>query len=209
VKGEKEGVDYDRRKLIRYFGSESSIVISGDIDILSASCFNCYKNILSVSFAVGSPVRRILSDAFSHSWPQSVTILRSVEIMKDGYFHEFRSTCSISVESDWCAKRIVSLTFCQSSFASITIPRTVKRLMPHSFSDYRTLPTISVERGSQLYRIESEVFSRSSLTSIVIPQSVTFIHCGALSMMTGLSASVEGGSGLFRIGIEFIVTVHF
>jgi hypothetical protein len=196
----------DRRKLIRYFGSASSIVIPRNIEVLCTSCFNHCKCISSVSFTVGSRVKRIASDAFAHSSLQGITIPRSVEIIEDGCFYKCSSICSVSFECDCCLQQIESFTFCESSLTSITIPRNVKRLMPQSFSGCRTLSTISVESGSQLLRIESAVFPRSSLKSIRIPRSVRFIHGAALFMVTGVSISVEVGNEFFQIDNEFVVT---
>jgi hypothetical protein len=205
--------DLSKSKIIRYFGSKSTIVIPRYVEKLGSKCFHWSDSVSSVTFESNSQSKRIESCAFSSSSLKSIVIPRSVTFIDGSAFSNLESL-SLSIETEnrtFCVDGDFLFDFSKSTLIcyfgsqkSVTIPHHVETLGPRCFSLLTSLSSISFETESQLKRIEPHAFSSSSLKSIVIPRSVIFIDGSAFSSLENFSLSIETGNGTFFVDGDFL-----
>jgi hypothetical protein len=92
-------LDSSGARLIRYFGDESDVIVPFYVETLSLSCFSYCHSLSSVSFENDSKLRRIESDAFSHSTLKSIIISQNVEFI-DGSAFSTIAALLISIDTD-------------------------------------------------------------------------------------------------------------
>jgi hypothetical protein len=91
-------LDISRTTLIGYLGSQSSIVIPRNVEIIGSKCFGKTQSVSSISFESNSQLRQIESLAFSSSSLRSIIIPRNVPFIDAAAFSNFDGF-SLSIES--------------------------------------------------------------------------------------------------------------
>jgi hypothetical protein len=187
-------LDSSIQKLIRYFGSESHIIIPRHVQILCSSCFLYCKSFSSISFETDSELACIESYAFCDSFVKSITIPGHVQILYSSCFRYCPSFSSISSETDSQLTRVESHSFSSCFFlTSITIPRHVQILCLACFSSCTSLSSISFETDSELTRIKAKIFQVTHLSLVVsfITGDAFPAHCTVM-LANGDSNAVFG-----------------
>jgi hypothetical protein len=190
-----------KRKLL---GLELAILL-GVRPIVALSCFSACSALSMVVFAPSSQLRRIESNAFSHSSLRTITIPRTVEVLCSSCFASCASLLSVFFESGSRALRFEERAFTGSRNQSITVPRSVEVLCVACFSFCYSLSCISFESNSSLKWIENESFASSGLRSIGIPARVEFLESSAFKGVYACSVSVESGHPFLRMDDLFLV----
>jgi hypothetical protein len=80
---------FDGTSLIRYFGSDSTVTVPRDVEILGTGCFCDHHSLCSLLFESGSNLKCVEANAFSgFSGLKSIVIPRSIqELRKDWAIH--------------------------------------------------------------------------------------------------------------------------
>jgi hypothetical protein len=200
-------VSQDRKRLIRYFGCESQVLIKKEIEVIGERCFSSCGSLSEVIFERESKLQRIEKEAFSPgifavTGLKKMTIPSSVEVIGEYCFYSCESLCEVTFERGSKLQRIEKEAFSPGIFAvtglkKITIPSSVEVIGENSFSWCRSLSEVTFERGSKLQRIEELAFYLTGLKKITIPSSVEVIgencfqSCESLCEVT-FEGSVRG-----------------
>jgi hypothetical protein len=91
-------VSQDRKRLIRYFGCESQVLIKKEIEVIGEDCFHECKSLYEVIFETGSKLQRIERRAFFWSGLKKMTIPSSVEVIGEYCFESCGSLSEVTFE---------------------------------------------------------------------------------------------------------------
>jgi hypothetical protein len=215
---------FDGRKLFRYFGSDSQVVVDGNVEVLGSGCFSSLARLSSVSFASDPQLKQIEGRAFSHSGLKSIVVPRTVREVGAGCFLYCRCLLSVEFEHESALKEFGSSLFAFSRLESMTIPRSVSWIAGSAFGGLRGIQ-ISIESGNESFIADEQfVLSRDrskliryigSSLSVVVRGNVEnigsecFSHCRWLSsvsfesdaQLTSLESSTFVGCSLTSIVI--------
>jgi hypothetical protein len=129
-------LDFDPISVIRYFGSDSDVILKREIAILNTGCFYSCKSLCSLVFESGSQLTRIEANALCGcSSLKSICLPALVEFLGEGSFSNCGVLWSLRFESESNLTRIESyeLYGC-SSLKSICLPASVEFLGEGAFS---------------------------------------------------------------------------
>jgi hypothetical protein len=108
--------DANRRTLIWYFGSQSSVTVPRHFEVLGPTCFSYCESLLSLLFESGSELKAIGMQAFYNcSSLATIVIPRHVEVLESMCFCNCVSLSSVRFERGSELKRIGSNAFCACS----------------------------------------------------------------------------------------------
>jgi hypothetical protein len=187
-------LDITGTRLIRYFGENSAILIPDEIEILTQSCFEECKSVVSVEFGHDSRASLIEDRAFcgcsqlsSISIPSLVT---AIGPSRDGFcFADCKSLRAVTFCSDEKLKIIGEWAFQNCSLLeAIAIPSSVEVIGESCFWNCENLVAVTFPADSKLLQIDDYAFCWcASLASFCVPSSVAHIGhysfggCSALS----------------------------
>jgi hypothetical protein len=89
----------DSKKLIRYIGSHFHIMISKEVEKISAGCFYNSNFVCEITFECESKLEIIEESAFQWSSLEKIRIPASAEIIQKNAFCRLRSSCTIIFEA--------------------------------------------------------------------------------------------------------------
>ena len=211
------------KKLLKYNGRSSNVVISDDISIIGSGAFNGCTNLIDISIpdsvtyigneafkgctgltniTIPDSVTFIGNSAFDGSGLINITIPDSVTSIGNFAFSYCTSLTSITIPDSVTSMGDGIFCYC-SNLESVSISNNVKHINEFTFSKCINLKKVNIPNGITF--IDSAAFwNCNSLTSINIPNSVTSIGINAFEGCTNLtnvvipSSTTNIGGGAFR-----------
>jgi hypothetical protein len=191
-------LDFRRHHLLRYFVSESDLMIPGEIEQIRERCFSSCKTVRMVRFGSMSQLSAIDAAAFASCASLiTINIPSTVTFLGQACFAYCPSLRTVS----FCPGSLLECIPIQA-FAvcrvleSVVLPRSVKILEVSCFRRCAKLVRPPWLLDSELVRIGKSAFSGcSSLRSMVFPSSVEyvgtscFVDCHALRRLVFSSPS--------------------
>jgi hypothetical protein len=147
----------DRKRLIRYFGSESRIVVKKGVEVIGKYCFDSCRSHCEVLFEDGSRLRSIEYRAFRYCVLKRIVIPAGVEVIGKECF----GSCSIrefAFERESKLKEIEGGAFFNSRLDKLEIPSKCQIWTPSSMSDVKS---VTVSKENPFFRVE-ESFLKTS-----------------------------------------------
>jgi hypothetical protein len=178
--------NYDETQLIRYFGSEASIIIPKSVEVICSKCFYDVKSILSISFERDSQLKRLESGAFHRSSLTAFAVPRNVKEIGPKCFSSCEQLSSFSFEYSCLLKRLEASLFLASGLQCMEVPCNVEVINCECFCRCKDLVSVLFENESQLQRIETKAFAKTKVRSITLPILVVFIAGDAFSIYTDI-----------------------
>jgi hypothetical protein len=180
-------MSFDRRILVRYFGSEEFVIVHRDVEVIGPSSFSHSRRLLSLSFGFDSQLTRIEYKAFSYASLESIIIPPNVAFI-DGSAFSGVDAISISVE-DGNKSFVIQDDFLLNAGRNVlvrylggdrpvVVPRSIEVLGPSSFS-HCPVSLLLFESHSRLKRIEWRAFKGTQLLQVEIPTDIAFIACNS------------------------------
>jgi hypothetical protein len=204
-------VDIDRTSVIRYFGSDSTVTLKRNIEILSTGCFSGCQFLRSLDFEPGSHLTRIEARAFSDCFSfKSIHLPASVEFLGEASFSSCNSLSSFTFESESKLTQIEAkaLSGC-NSLPSICLPASLRTIDGSAFA--RTdISIIAVEDGNRHLSVSGDFLVDFDCISVIryfgtdpsvtLSRDIEILGTGCFSACRVLSSlSFESGSKLSRI----------
>jgi hypothetical protein len=135
----------DRKRLIRYFGSESRIVVKKEVEVIRKEAFYLLESLCEVLFEEGSRLRLIEDHGFYGSGLREIIIPASVEVIGEYGFYRCRSLRRIIFEEGSKLKEIMRGAFSDTSLDDLEIP-----------------PKCEILHGLSLYGVKSVTISKEN-----------------------------------------------
>jgi hypothetical protein len=88
----------DGKRVVQYLGSESSVLIKREIEVLGAGCFRSMEFVREVTFETRSGLKRMECGAFVGCGLEKITVPSSVEVVGEICFGMCRSLCEVTFE---------------------------------------------------------------------------------------------------------------
>jgi hypothetical protein len=133
------------KKLIRYFGSESRVLIKRDIEVVGKFCFHQCRSVREVTFEEGSKLQRIEARAFYQSGLTRIAIPSNIEEIGDDCFYPCEQLSEIVFEEGSKLRGIAAGAFRSCGLMRIAIPSSVKCIESEAFCDCESLREIVFE----------------------------------------------------------------
>jgi hypothetical protein len=164
-------VSQDRKKLVRYLGSESRVLIKKEIEVIDKSCFGLCSFVCEVVFEAESRLRLIDEDAFSTTDLRSIIIPSGVEVIGECCFPGCESLSEVIFEAGSRLQLIGSGAFTWTVLKTIRIPKSVKEIGRNCFFRCKSLHEVIFEGDAgRLPEIARDAFEGSSVAIIRIPR---------------------------------------
>jgi hypothetical protein len=191
----------DHRCVLRYFGRDSKVRISPEIETIEESCLARHKSLGSVVFSPDTRLSSIAAEAFeSCGRLGAITIPSTVRFLGGNCFRFCRGLKMVSFLPDSQLNCLSEGTFLLcSSLSSITIPSRIKTIGARCFQRCRDLVDLRFPVDAELVRIEEMAFSDCrSLRSFFVPSSVEFVGDRCFENCTALDAVKFGSAPHLR-----------
>jgi hypothetical protein len=164
--------------ILRYFGRDSDVLIDCPAEIIGPLSFDGNRWVRWVTFAAGTRVRVIRTEAFARcSYLESICIPSSVEYLHRNCFENCSRLSAVSFARGSGLRKLSQSAFewCET-LGEITIPSSVEVLGHGCFRSCRVLQSVSFESESKLRTIKGFAFSFcGQLRSFSVPSSVEFL----------------------------------
>jgi hypothetical protein len=174
--------NYNETQLIRYFGSDASIIIPKSAEVICSKCFYDVKSISSISLERDSQLKRLESDAFHCSSLTAFAVPRNVREIGPKCFSGCEKLSSLSFECNCLLKRFEASSFLAAGLQCIVVPCNVEVIDSECFCGCKNLVSVLFDKESQLQRIETKAIAKTKLRSITLPIHVVFIAGDAFSI---------------------------
>jgi hypothetical protein len=184
------------QRLVRYFGTDSEVIVPREIAILGACCLSSCKNILSISFAEGSELKEIERDAMRETDLAFFRIPASVEKIHGSAFGD-ATTMEVTVDEanshfrvdgdfllDFDGRCLIRY-FGRSS--RVRIDDRIQVLGPGCFHSHPLLGHCDFGEGSQLRAVMEEAFMGCLVIEIRLPGGVRHIGRKAFTHLCRIS----------------------
>jgi hypothetical protein len=211
-------LDFAGKSVVRYFGSESSVSVLRQVEVLCVYSFACCPKLAKLDFEEGSLLREIEPWAFSDcpslatvAVPESATKVPGSAFVQTGVTSivvsprskHFRTSGNFLLDSQ---RGLVRYFGAEST---VTIPRFIVALRGHCFQKCEKLRTLSFEPGSALVEIDQAAFMDChNLTLNGIPASVVSIHGLAFCLTIFAHISVAAEHPGLRCVDDFLMDVN-
>jgi hypothetical protein len=113
-------VSQDRKRLIRYFGCESQVLVKKEIEVIGEECFRECESLRKVTFERGSRLQRIGQSAFGGTALKKLTIPPSVEVIGKYCFGFCESLCEVTFEGS--VREMAERIFDQCPLELVRVP---------------------------------------------------------------------------------------
>jgi hypothetical protein len=203
-------LDFNHSRLVRYFGSDSEIVIPDFIQILGDSCFCANHILLTVRFESSSTLTTVGLAPFARATLHSITLPLSLTVLSGSAFVGSQIRCILSTDDRVRFPQDGDFLFDESWLTlirylaparSVPIPPTLEVIGESAFDSIGTLSEVVIDPSSSLARIEANAFRNTSLKSIVIPASVEFIHGSAFDNCSVDSVVLSEANRHYRVTV--------
>jgi hypothetical protein len=209
-------LDYSGRSLIRYFGSDSSVLVPRQIEVLCSSCFTRCE-IGELRFERESLVQEFGMWAFTKcSSLKAIVIPASVTKIAGSAFAG-SGICRIEFASDSGSFRTAGAFLLDSrgglvryfgTESTVTIERSIVALRWYCFSGCPNLHKLSFESGSALTELEEVVFGAvPDLELVDLPPSLVNVHGSAFVAAKIAQISVDPTNQCLRVIGDFLVDI--
>jgi hypothetical protein len=193
-------LDFEGICVIRYFGTDSTVILSRDIEILGPSSFQCCKSLSSLKFESGSKLRRIGAHALRGCASLGSICLPASLEMIDSSILDRRAIAQISIEEGNRHLR-VSSNFLLDFDGTALIRYSSTYQMGELDESALSLSSSTLVFGSKLRRIGASALCQClSLLSLCLPATVEILGEDCFSGCSYLSSlTFESRSQLSRI----------
>jgi hypothetical protein len=140
----------DGRLLIRYFGSEKSVVIHSAAEIICESCFAYCESLTSVAFEANSRLCCLEKEAFAWSGLQSIHLPAAVEVICELCFSYCESLMSVTFETNSRLRRLEKAAFSWSGLQAIHLPGSIEVICKSCFSHCESLASVTFDPDARL-----------------------------------------------------------
>ena len=165
-------------------------VIPASVTKISDHAFLSCNDLVSITFAPSSSLKRIEWWSFAYTGINSITIPASVTYLGDSMFVGCTNLPANGVQfeagSQWYPTGS-DLNCSDVSGGAVTIPSGITRIRAFSFFKCTALTSITMA-CNDIVRIEGHAFYGSGLRSVTIPSSVTVIGTSAFHDSVSLSS---------------------
>jgi hypothetical protein len=171
-------VDCRTAKLVRYFGTESEILIRDEIEQIGEYCFEECNSVSSIVFGADSKLFHFEENAFSACRGLlSLSIPMAVEVIDDTCFEFCESLGTVTFSPGGKLRVIGERAFAECvRLKSIAIPSSVEVIGFSCFSNCASLNGIAFPADSKVSQLESYTFARCvSLESLWLPSSIVSV----------------------------------
>jgi hypothetical protein len=209
-------LDFNGKSVIRSFGSDCSVFILPEIEVLHDNCF-AYCRIDELIFESGSLLREISVWVFLECRSLSQLFIPASVRRIDGSAFVGSGITSIEVARDSSNFRIDGYFLLDSSgglvryFGSqstVTISREIVALRLCCFSVCDRLRTLHFESGSALSELENFLFEDcTDLELIDLPPSLENVHGSAFCLTKITKTSVDPGNRHLRVIGDFLIDI--
>jgi hypothetical protein len=205
----------DRKRLIRYFGSEARIVVKKEVEVIEERCFGRYSTLHVVIFEEDSGLKEIRPWAFIDTSVDKLEIPSKCQILNGLSLEDVKSV-TVSKENPFL---IVEDSFLKSydrkrliqymgSEERVVVKKEVEVIGEGCFYDCKYLREVEFQKDSKLQRLENRSFSWVGLTKVVIPASVEAIGEGCFWECSLCEVIFERGSKLRRLEKSSFADTH-
>jgi hypothetical protein len=205
-------VTFQESCLVRYLAMESDLVISKDIQPISAGCFNRCDGMASLIFEPGCRISNLSQCAFANCQRlESICIPSSVETIGRCCFTACWSLSSLAFECGCKVSILGEYTFANCwSLQSIWIPSSIQQISADCFAHCKDLASVEFESGCRVSILGEAAFADCwSLQSICIPSSVRTVSKHCFRSCTRLSTfMIEAGSTLRIVDKSVFADCH-
>jgi hypothetical protein len=158
----------DKRKIIRYFGHSSSIVIPVSVEIIGDSSFSLCTSLNKIIFRSDCKLKRIDQWAFSSLAVKSIRIPSSVEFIGESCFAFSESLTEVIFEDDCQLKTVDQEAFAMCGLRSIRIPSKVEFIGELCFYACKSLNEVVFEGEVEI----GDAFFQCPLKCVKLPVGV-------------------------------------
>jgi hypothetical protein len=210
-------LDFSGKSVIRYFGSDRSICVSRQIEVLREFSFAFCGEIQELSFESGSVLREVHAGVFLSSTQfKAIMLPASVRKIDGSAFHKTRIT-SIKVASDssnfttdgpFLLDSDGGLVRYFGSDSAVTISRKIVALRLGCFNETGNFRQLLFESESTLTELEPFLFGgRNDIEVIDLPPSLRNVHGSTFASAAVLKISVDPRNGHLRVIGDFLIDV--
>jgi hypothetical protein len=172
----------DRKRLIRYFGSESRIVVKKEVEVIGEYCFCQRADLCDVIFENGSELKEIRDQAFLGTFLDEFEIPSKCEVLNGLSLKDVKSV-TVSKENPFL---VVEDSFLKSSDkkrliwymgseCQVVVKKEVEVIGKNCFYGCKSVCEVVFERGSRLRLIEDGAFRGTGARKVIIPASVEVV----------------------------------
>jgi hypothetical protein len=178
-------MDCEGKHLFGYLGTDSSVFIRKEIEVIEKNCFSGCRFLHEVTFEFGSQLKRIEERAFAETGLTGILIPRNVEVIGGECFCFCEHLKSVIFEQGSCLKELKESVFRKTAVSEIEIPAKCEVLTGRSLLDVRTIrvheenPFLVAENGFVMSHDGKQLVRYiGSETRIVIKKEVEVIGDG-------------------------------
>jgi hypothetical protein len=199
----------DKKRAIRYLGSESRVLTKKEIEVIGDCCFIWNEFVNEIVFEEDSELRKIEGFAFRETKVTKIEIPSKCEVLDGSSFWNNMKTVTISRSNRFLkiaesfvmsrdGKRLIRYL---GSEAKVRIRKEIEVIVDGCFATCEFVREVEFEEGSRLQRIGKCAFRETGLRRLSIPSSVEVLGLECFANCQSLYAvSFENKSKLRRIG---------